>query len=85
MTDRQLGLFIGGTLELNVICLTIKLQLGGRGGKAVFAWISRGLQSFQDERYKRKKLKSGRITRFQENCGVYCVRFVWVGMQLQEN
>ena len=32
VTDRQLGLFIGGTLQLNVICLTINLQLGGGRG-----------------------------------------------------
>ena len=70
VTDRQLGLFIGGTLQLNVICLTIKLQLGvrkgvSRGGKTVFTWISKWLQPFlfrkNDPREKVKKypLKAG--------------------------
>ena len=71
MTDRQVGLFIGDTLQLNVICsLTIKLQLGvrkgvSRGGKTVFTWISKWLQPFlfrkNDPREKVQKypLKAG--------------------------
>ena len=40
--------------ELNVICLTINLQLGrkgvSRGGKTVFTWMSRRLQVFHVRR-----------------------------------
>ena len=52
-----------------------------RGGKTVFTWISRGLQHFQDGRYKRKKCPFRAGEEFEKAFGVYCVRFGRVGME----
>ena len=57
MTDRELGFFIGGTLELNVICLTINLQLGRKGWKDSLHMDLKGTAVFSGRKTQEEKVK----------------------------
>ena len=62
MTDRELGFFIGGTLELNVICLTINLQLGRKGWQDSLHMDLKGTAVFSGRQIQGGKCQNIRIT-----------------------
>ena len=80
MTDRELGFFIGGTLELNVICLTINLQLGRKGWQDSLHMDLKGTAAFSGRKIQEKKFKRAGEA-FQGDFGINCVRFGWVEVQ----
>ena len=77
MTDRELGFFIGGTLELNVICLTINLQLGRKGWKDSLHMDLKGTAVFSGRKIQEEKLKVSKYQNYRKIVGVLCE--VWVG------
>ena len=81
MTDRELGFFIGGTLELNVICLTINLQLGRKGWQDSLHMDLKGTAVVSGRQIQEEKLKVSKYQNYRKIVGAYCVRFGWVGMQ----